>query len=73
MMKRAPLAIFLASLKYCGITSRSWRLWLLTTAPRKKRVAVRVRLPARRPAFMSENMRSSPTESVSNTGLAWPW
>ena len=73
MMNRAPWAIFLASLKYCGITSRSCRLWLLTTAPRKKRVGVRVRRPLRMPAFMAENMRSSPTESVSNTGLAWPW
>ena len=41
MMNPAPFRIFFASLKYCGITSRSCRLWLFTTVPGKNRVGFR--------------------------------
>ena len=73
--KRAPASTFFRSLKYCGITSRSRRLWFVTTQPRKKFVRssrVSGRRSSRRPSFISEKRLSSPTESMSNTGAASP-
>ena len=71
MTKRAPARTFLRSLKYCGITSRSCRLWFVTTPPRKKSVrwsrASGLRTSGR-PAFISEKRLMSPTESMSKTG-----
>jgi len=75
MMKPAPAATFLRSLRYCGMTSRSWRLWLVTVAPRKNRVGSNGTPPGRsgrRPAFMSEYIRRRPIESMSKTGAAPP-
>ena len=75
MTKRAPASTFLRSLKYWGITSRSRRLWLVTTQPRKKFVlSSRVSgfRSSRMPSFSSEKRLSSPTESMSNTGAASP-
>src|SRR5919106_2321424 len=75
MTKRAPARTFFSSLRYCGTSSRSWRLWFVTTQPRKKSVCSR-RVPGRRsserPAFRSEKSLSRPTESMSKTGLASP-
>jgi hypothetical protein len=71
-MKAAPFSIFLRSLKSCGITSLSWRLWLVTTAPSKKLVRAAGGAPGTVPAFMSAYMRSNPTESMSKIGAATP-
>ena len=68
MTNRAPARAFFRSLKYCGMTSRSWRLWFVTTQPRKKSVGGSS--PA--PSLRSESRLSSPTESMSNTGAASP-
>ena len=54
--KRAPACAFLRSLKYWGITSRSCRLWFVTTQPRKKSVRSRRASGLRSsgsPSFMS--------------------
>ena len=76
MTKRAPASTFFRSLKYCGITSRSRRLWFVTTQPRKKFVRSSRNLAALvrpvGPSFISEKRLSSPTESMSNTGAASP-
>ena len=75
MTKRAPARTFLRSLKYCGITSRSCRLWFVTTQPRKKSVRSSRVLGMRssvRPAFISVKRLMSPTESMSKTGAASP-
>jgi hypothetical protein len=72
---RAPARTFFRSLKYCGITSRSWRLWFVTTQPRKKSVRssrVSGLRESGSPSFISEKRPSSPTESMSNTGAAVP-
>ena len=75
MTNRAPAATFFVSFRYCGMTSRSCRLWFVTTHPRKK--SVRPSAPSGfrsscRPAFISANMPMSPTESMSKTGAACP-
>ena len=74
MMKRAPVSILRRNLRYWGTTSRSWRLWFVTTAPRKKFVGFigRPVAPSRRPRFISEYIERSPTESMSKLGRAMP-
>ena len=73
----APAAILRTSLKYCGISSRSWRLNGETTQPMKKLVFGSVSgLPPRpstlSPSFIDRSSVIRPTESKSNTGSARP-